>query len=234
VVVWPLYSVQSVPAITKVLLALLLALILFPIVGWQKLGAGWQSELLLGFIIKEVLTGLMLGYLTRLMFFTISSAGEMVSVSMGLSSAQLFNPALNHSSTSLEQFKTLLASLIFLSINGHHIFLQGLVTSFSALPIHDVPFRGLNLQQIATIGQGVLEAAIRLASPVVIAILMMNLALGIIGRAIPQINILSMGFGITIFAGFGALVISLPLFSAQVQHVLQQMSEYLFAAMKTV
>ena len=234
VVAWPLYSVQNVPHLTKILFALLIAMILFPVVGWQKLSGGWQSELLIGLILKEVCTGLMIGYITRLFFFVVAAAGELMSVSMGISSAQLLNPTLHSSSTALEQFKTIIASLIFLSINGHHIFLQGLVKSFETLPLYQLDFHLLSLEQIMTIGRGVLEASLRIAAPVVVSILFLNVGMGVIGRAVPQINILSVGLPLTIFGGFMVVLISLPIFGDQMIGLMQQMSEILFSTLKTV
>lgn len=234
IMAWPVFSVQNLPQIAKILFALVLSIVIFPLVGWQKLPGGWQMELFIPFAIKEVCLGILLGFVTRMFFFAVSGAGEMVSVSMGLSNGQLFNPALNSSSTTVEQLKTIMATLLFLAFNGHHVFLKGLVMSYRALPLEQWNFSGMSLEQITSMGQGVLVASLQLSAPVVTAILLLNVGMGILGRVVPQINVLSLGFAVTLLGGFLALIATLPMFGQQVQIVFVQMTDYLFRSLKVV
>lgn len=234
IVIWPVFSSYSVPAYAKTLMALVISMVVFPIVGWQHLSASFGSMEIVWLAGREIFIGLALGFITRLFFYAVSVGGELISLAMGLSSAQMFNPSLNSSGSSIEQFENILASLIFLAINGHHLFLSGLFKSFEAVPLSLGAVQFFNPQYLGTIVQAVVVAGLKLSAPVMISVLFLNIAMGIAGRAVPQMNVLVMSLPVTILAGFAILLVALPLYFDQTSEVLNSMTEYLFGALKAL
>lgn len=234
VVAWPVFGTQSVPAPVKILLALTLSIVLLPVVSWAQIEADLMSNYLAWMAVREVCIGLTLGFLCRFFFFAVSIGGQVISLSMGLSNAQLLNPALGISGSAVEQFEVAIATLFFLGIQGHHLFLEGLAESFRVIPLS---IEALNLSSFAHFGmmvQEVLIIGIKIAAPVMISIFFMNLAMGIVGRAVPQINVLVTSLPVNIGVGFLVLIISIPLFIGEMDILLNSMAERLFMFMKAM
>lgn len=230
----PIFGVANVPVQLRILLSLSLTTILFPIVVWHGVANELLSNEILWLAIREVFVGLCLGFLTKLFFFAVSAGGMLISMSMGLSSAQIFNPAIGEQGSVVEQLKVVLATLFFLAINGHHLLLSALVQSFTLIPLSAA---GLNLQvfrDIAYLGQEVLLIGIKIAAPIMISVLIVNLALGILGRAVPQINVLITSWSVNILLGFLVLFVSLPFFFDELKGSLNDMTLQVFAVMKAL
>lgn len=234
IVAWPVFSVYSVPNTLKILLAVLIAMILFPVVSRAGLGRTELGTQIGWLACKEVMIGLCLGFITRLFFFAVSIGGNLVATSMGLASGQMFNPALGTTSSEIEQFHSTLATLLFLSLNGHHFFLTGLAQSFEALPLSlggiDIAVfkdSGLILQQVT-------EAGIKIAAPVMVAIFFMNVAMGIVGRAVPQINVLVTSLPVNILSGMVVMIVAIPALLFEMDHQVVDFAEKLFIFMKAL
>lgn len=230
---WPVFGTTTVPSQTKVLLSLLIALMIFPVVDRSQVSVAFGSYELVFLVIKEVFIGVSFGFLGRMFFFCVSIAGQMASISMGISSSQLFNPALGSTSSSLEQFKVAIATLFFLAVHGHHVFLEGIVMSFGLVPLG---MQGINLETFISVGglaQQVMDIGIRLAAPVIVAVLFMNVAMAVIGRAVPQINVLVTSLPINILAGLVVLILMMPLFVWQMEGLVDSTAESVFKLLKT-
>jgi flagellar biosynthetic protein FliR len=247
VAIWPVFSVYSVPNLLKVLFALCLALMLFPVINKSGLTNQMIAQDLVWLAGKEVLTGLCLGFLTRLFFFAVSVGGNIIATEVGLANAQMFNPAMNATTTTVEQFYTTVATLLFLALDGHHFFLTGLVQSFDAIPLaapginlaHHINSGVVNSSTLVAadggvIIQTVIEAGIKMAAPVMFAIFIMNIAMGIIGRAVPQINVLITSMSVNFLAGLIVMIIAIPALMFQLDHDLVMFADQLFKFMKAM
>lgn len=232
--IWPLFGQLGVPMPIKILFALLLTFIVLPIVHTTPLLEFKSSWYLVYLAFKESLCGILLGFLTRFFFYVVSMCGQLVGISMGLGSAQLLNPTIGVEGSSLEQFQVILASLIFLSINGHHLFLSGLIQSFDLIPIQLKGFNFLAFKSVVVSLEEILIASFKMAAPVIISVLLMNISIGIIGRAVPQINVLVTSWPINIFLGLIILIISMPLYLDEIQHVFYNMVNLLYGVIKTI
>ncbi len=232
VAVWPIFGTPSVPTPIKVLLALTLAFLLVPAINWKASEPAMLTNHVVWMALKEASVGLMLGFLCRLYFFAVSIGGQIISVSMGLSNAQILNPSLGDRGSSVEQFEVALATLIFLAMNGHHMFISGLVQSFEVFPMHALAMSFKSFSQFGSVVQEIVVVGTKIASPVLIAILFMNLSMGIVGRAVPQINVLITSLPVNILVGFLVLIVSVPLFVSEMDSLLTVMAERLFAFMK--
>ncbi len=229
---WPIFGVETVPAPAKILLALVITMVIFPVVGFKKLTYDLLSQEIIWLTIREAFVGAALGLVCRFFFYAVSVCGEIVSITIGVSTEQLFNPSFGGHVSAVEQIHVMLASLFFLAINGHHVFLSGLIQSFDILPLS---VQGLSFgafSQVGDMAQEIVVAGVKMASPAIATIFFMNVALGITSRAVPQVNILMTSLPVNILLGLFVMVISLPLFVTNMHELLNGMIGRLFSIMK--
>jgi len=229
---WPVFSAFSVPQHTKILLGVALTVLLFPLIPRDGISAEALSDNLIWLVIREVFIGLCLGFLTRLFFFAVAMGGNFVATSMGLANAQIFNPTMNAESTTVETFFTTIATLLFLTLNGHHIFLTGLVDSFTAIPLSPASLNLLVFKESGHWLQIIMVAGVKISAPVMASIFFMNVVMGIVGRAIPQINVFVTSLPINLMVGFVVCILMLPLLMVEMDGLLQGMSVELFKFIK--
>jgi flagellar biosynthetic protein FliR len=206
-----IFGAPNVMVQIKVLLSLVLAFVFFPLISPQYPPSHFLEVEFISSSAREILVGLCLGFLTRAFFFGVSSAGEVISTSLGLSSAALFNPMLGSAGTVIEQFHSTMAVLLFLSINGHHEFISVVLRSFELFSMERGFLNIENFFELALMGQQVLILAIKMSAPMLVAMLVSNVGMGILGRAVPQINVLVTSFSVAIILGVILMIVSLPI-----------------------
>lgn len=222
------------PNTIKILFALTCTMIIYPVVDASGLTGQTIDNNLIWLSVKEVFIGVVIGFIARFFFHAISVCGEIVTLSLGLSADQLFMASMDRRVTVVEQFQLMLASLFFLAFNGHHIFIDGLVHSFNFAQLHETGLSFLALRDISYIAHEIIVFGIKLAAPVLGAIFISNISLGIIGRAVPQINVLVTSWPVNILLGFGVLFVSLPLFVWSLKGNLDWGAEVLFDFLKNM
>lgn len=230
---WPLFSGTQVPSPLKALLSLLIAMICFTIIPPASYPKVVQYQTLIGLGVKELILGFSMGFLCTLVFHAVTVAGELISMAMGLSAAQIFNPAMGIQQSSVNQLYFFLAAFLFLAIHGHHYFLMGLSQSFEMVPLNVLLPRLSSLGEFALLGQKILEVALLLSAPVLVSILLVNFSLGIMGRAVPQINVLITSLPVNALVGLAVLMVSLPFFIDGLKTEIADFSEILFGYLKT-
>ncbi|RME16388.1 MAG: flagellar biosynthetic protein FliR [Bdellovibrio sp.] len=233
VVSWPVFGIQKVPAPVKILFALVMSLVIFPVISWKQISVDLESLHIIWLVGREIFIGVAFGFLARIFFFAISIAGQIMSTTLGLSSSQLFNPAMGEQTSSLEQFEIALATLFFLFFQGHLIFISGLVESFQFLPLS---MKGIQLQSgihFSEMVSSVMLIGFKLSAPVLVSIFFMNISMAIIGRTVPQINVLITSLPVNILVGFIVLIFSMPMLVWQFKDVLNVSIEQVFGLMKT-
>ncbi len=226
---WPVFGSVQVPQPVKVLLALLMTFTMFSTVKYDAGLIGFDSLNLIMLALREAFVGVCLGFLCRLFFFAVGMAGNIISLTMGLAQAQLYNPALGTSGNSVEQFYTILGTIFFLAINGHHYMLGGLMQSLELIPVAYSFGDPLLFKSFGGVVMELFEIGVKLSAPVLVTIMFSNIAMGIIGRAVPQINVLITALPVNILVGFIVLMISIPLFVMQMTDLSESMAEHLFA-----
>jgi len=163
--------------------------------------------------LQQILAGFAIGFTLRLIFVAVEMSGELAGMQMGLGFASFFDP-LNASFTPVvAQFLGIIAALAFLGMDGHLYMLEALADSFHTFPISASVPHALALHTLAAWGGSVFAHALQLAMPVIGALLITNLALAILTRSAPQLNIFQIGFPITLAVGFAALVLAIPYFA---------------------
>ena len=206
----PITGSKTVPGPAKVLLSIAVVLVLFPFLRSGITPAGLKDNLLI-LIVREAFLGIFMGFLCRMIFMSIEMAGQILSFSIGLSAAQLVNPSFGESSSVMEQFETVLATLLFLAINGHHMFFEALYRSFELAPLGVLTVRPEAMKSVLLMTKETFEIGVKLAGPMIAVILFLNIAMGIVGRAVPQINVFVISFPVNILVGFFIFMVSIPL-----------------------
>lgn len=214
----PLFGNAAVPISVKVSLGALLAMIIAPTVpALPAINPMSLAGLLI--LTQEMLVGLAMGFTVRIVFSSIEMAGEISSLTMGLGFASFFDPQTKGRSSAISQFLVMLATLMFLTINGHLVLLAALAESFVSLPISASPISGGGFQQLAAWGGEIFRTGLQIALPVVAALLLTNVALGILTRAAPQLNIFGIGFPVTLGVGLLVIGMVLPYLSTPFQNM---------------
>ena len=216
----PVLGNTSVPVRVKVGLAFVLTLVLAPILGTMPaVEPGSAIGLLI--LAQQIVIGVAIGFTMRIIFTAVEMAGNIAGMQMGLGFATFFDPQNAAQVPVVGQFLGLLATVLFLALNGHLYMIEVLAQSFQALPVSPKPFSAAGWRALAGWGGEIFLAGLLLSMPIMAALLITNLALGIMTRAAPQLNVFSVGFPITLAAGFVVLAIALPYFVPLFERLLQ-------------
>ncbi len=216
----PLFGNVSVPMQAKIGLGVMLTLILVPLVPTLPAIDPLSFAGLL-ILAQQLIVGLGMGFAMRIVFAAVEMAGEIISMTMGLSFATFFDPQSQGQSTAISQFLALLITMAFLSINGHLLMLSVLVDSFFTLPITATPLGGNMFHQLVDWAGKIFSAGVQLSLPVIAALLITNIALGILTRASPQLNLFGIGFPVTLSVGFIVIALVLPSLSIPTERLFQ-------------
>lgn len=217
----PLFGNIGIPARVKLGLGILLALVIAP--GLPAVPAPDPMSLDgLLVLAREAMIGLAMGFAMRIVLAAVELAGEVMGMTMGLGFATFYDPQTRANTSAIGQLLALLTLLIFIATNLHLVLLAALADSFTSMPIAPTPPGTGMFRQLATWAGAIFSSGLQLALPVVAALLVINLALGILTRAAPQLNLFGIGFPITIGAGFLMLALVLPYLAVPVQNLLQQ------------
>lgn len=228
----PIIGTPQVPTSVKILFPLIISVLLHPIAVARAGSALPIDETVILLAGREVLIGVFLGFFVRMFFFAVSVAGEIISTASGLASAQVFNPAMGTNSGIMEQFQLLLATLVFLAINGHHFFIEGISKSFEFLPIGIVGFNVNVFGSLIEVLPTVMVMGCQLAMPITVSMLITHLTMGIVGKAVPQINVLMTSLQVTILVTMVVLTISVPMTTSTMNNMLGEMMGHFSKVLK--
>lgn len=204
----PLLSQGVVPRLVKVALTLALGCLLAPLAEVPPELSIFSGPGVLA-AVRELLVGISIGMVVQVSFEAMGLAGQTISMTMGLGFATLVDPQRGASTTVVGQLFTLFALLTYLALGGHVMLLGALAASFQALPIGAPGLGNGFLGAVASWGGQVFETGLLIALPAVIALLVINMALGVVTRAAPQLNLFGIGFPLTLLAGFTVLILGI-------------------------
>lgn len=220
IMVAPVFGHRAVPGRVKIGLGIFIALIIAPTLPpMPDVGLGsWHGLFIL---VQQLLIGIAIGFIMRIVFAAIEAAGEIVGLQMGLGFASFFDPQSAGQTLVLARFFNMLAVLIFLAVNAHLLLLGMLVESFQTLPISTQPLSAAGFYNLAAFGSTVFAVGLQLSLPLIAIMLMTNLSLGILTRSAPQLNIFAIGFPITLGVGLLVLNFTMPYFVPQLELVIR-------------
>jgi flagellar biosynthesis protein FliR len=173
-------------------------------------------------VVQQVLIGLALGFFLQVLFQIFVLGGQFIAMKMGLGFASMNDPSSGVSVTVISQYYLILATLLFLVMNGHLVVIELLVESFQLIPIAEQGLSADVFWQIAASGSWMFSRALMIALPVLTSLLVVNLAFGVMSRAAPQMNVFAVGFPITLVFGLVLMWLSMPSFLPNYQLFLQE------------
>lgn len=218
-IVSPVFNANTVPVRVRVVLAIMMAALLAPFLK-VPVEVDLLSPAGLLLASREVAIGLLLGFLVQMVFAAVVVAGETLAMSMGLGFAMSVDPQNGVQVPVISQLNVILATLLFLAIDGHLLVLAALARSFILLPIEGVALDSRFFFSVFELGGTIFATALLLALPAVTAVLVTNIAFGVITRAAPQLNIFAVGFPVTIAVGLIFMMLGLPGFLSKLERVL--------------
>jgi len=210
--IWPLFRISAlfmampiigsrvVTARVRVLLALTITLIVVPMLPPMPVVPMLSLQSLM-IVLQQVVIGLAVGFFLQVVFQVFVLAGQLIAMKMGLGFASMNDPANGVTVTVLSQYYLILATLMFLSMNGHLVVIELIVSSFHTLPISETGLAVTDFWNIAQAGSWLFSRALLIALPVLTSLLVVNLAFGVMSRAAPQMNVFAVGFPITLVFG---------------------------------
>jgi flagellar biosynthetic protein FliR len=201
----PFFGSKNFPMQFKIGLAVALALVLTPVVHFEI-----KNIALPLVVLRETALGIMLGAAVRVIFFAVDMAGQIISHAMGLSIATVFNPEMGQS-TEVARLYGIIAMLLMLSIDAHHELITVLVQSYEWLPVGQVDVSNLIIKAVNA-GSKIFIVALKISAPVMVGMLIVNILIGFLYKAAPQINVFFVSFPIFIGIGFLIMIISVPVF----------------------
>ncbi|MEW6581949.1 MAG: flagellar biosynthetic protein FliR [Actinomycetota bacterium] len=207
----PFFSARSLPMRAKAGLVVLASYVLLPVVGGQAALAADVGAVEFGLLVgKEVLIGLAFGLVAQMLFAAVQVAGGLIDISAGFAIASVIDPTSNLNITVLGRYYNLVATASFLAIGGHQWLVAGIADSFRLAPPTDLP--DLDAIVSGVIGQAddILLVALMIGAPILVALFVSDIALGILARAVPQMNVFIVGLPLKVVLALAGIAILLP------------------------
>lgn len=207
----PVFGNTVVPIRFRVGLAVLLAALVYPT------ALGWPTPVMDGpldvafALAAELAVGVTLGFVANAVFFGIQFAGHLIALQMGLGMNMIFDPNSRNQTTQLAVLFVLLGTVTFLAVDGHHWLILAVWNSFQSLPLGGFALSGGIMEQVLVATTGIFDVALTLMLPVIGVLMLAELALAIMSRIMPQMNVFVAGFPVKIMLGLATLAATVPL-----------------------
>lgn len=230
-VIAPIFGRRNIPVYLKVGFSFMLALMLASSTTVQSAEFKNIYEFFL-LVLKEFLVGVTLGYVSYLIFNSIYVAGQLIDMQVGFGVVNVIDPLSNMQVPITATFYFIFSMLIFLLCNGHHILIRGLFDSFELIPIGKGAFEINLLDDILRIFANVFTVSFKISAPILAAILISDVALGIISKTVPQLNVFMVGMPLKIALGLAVMVLTLPMFIHLIGNLVNVMEGEMYTFMK--
>jgi flagellar biosynthetic protein FliR len=227
----PIFNNAAQPKRIRLMAGLLITLALVPVLPPMPAipPGSWVG---LAVLAQQVIIGVLIGFTLRIAFAAIDVAGELIGMQMSLSFAVFYDPQNAGQTPVLSEFLGLLTALIFLAMNGHLLTLSVLAESFKLLPVSAAPLGVGGFGTLMVWSSALFSAGLLLALPLIAALLIANLAMGVLARVAPQLNIFAVGFPVTLMSGFIVLMFSIPYFGVAMENLFDRAFRALAAILR--
>jgi len=216
----PLWSTAGIPRRTRLIMGIAITVAIAPsLPGMPNVQPASLTGLWI--MLQQMLIGIGMGFAARIVFAAFDMAGEFIGFQMGLGFATFFDPLSSSQTPVIAEFFGLIALLLFLSMNGHLLYFATLAQSFSAIPVSAMPLGAASWLNLAELGSKIFSAGLLLALPIVVALMITNVALAVLTRAAPQLNIFALGFPLTLLGGFVSIAISMNYLATPLQAIFE-------------
>lgn len=211
ITVAPVFGHRNVPSMVKIGLIIIISIVLLPTIHTTNVKLPPELWAMSAVLIKEVVAGLAVGFTSLLIFIAIQFAGNIIGLQMGFGIVNVIDPNSQEQVPLIGQFQFLLAMLIFLSLNGHHLVISAIADSFKLIPLGQVTFSSISSEIMVRAAVDTVAIAIKLGAPCIVTLFLLDVSLGIVARTVPQMNIFIVGFPLKISVGLFMLGISMPI-----------------------
>jgi flagellar biosynthetic protein FliR len=223
----PIFGRRNLPAVFKIGLAFIISIILVNVVEAPQTMYGSFIEIA-GFIIKEVIIGLIIGFVTYVIFASIYFAGQIIDMKTGFGIVNVLDPQTNTQVPIIGNFLYIFTLVAFITIDGHHMMLSALVRSFQIVPVGKLQITVEAVNVFAEIMMDTFIIGFKISAPVIAAILLTDVALGILAKTMPQMNVFMVGMPLKILVGIFTLMIMIPVFSTVIEALLRNMADSIY------
>lgn len=227
----PIFGRQNVPVYLKIGFSFFMALIL---VNTVTLNNTEVFNSLYGFaflVLKEFLVGVTIGYVSYLVFSAIYLAGQLIDMQVGFSMVSVIDPISNIQVPVSSNFYFIISMLTFISINGHHLLIKALFRSFEIIPLGSAVFSKSLMNDILRVFGDIFLIGLKISAPIIAAILITDVVLGVISRTIPQLNVFVVGMPLKIVVGVFVIWLTIPIFTEIVGWMTDKMNSEVFTFM---
>ncbi|MDB4281762.1 flagellar biosynthetic protein FliR [Paraglaciecola sp.] len=208
-IVAPVFSAAGLNVRTRVLMAVLIAALVAPVLPPPPVQTLFSGAGLL-MAVREIGVGITIGFVLQLAFASVVIAGQSVAMTMGLGFAMSVDPQNGVQVPVVSQFNVIMATLLFLALDGHLVLIATVVESYNVMPASVAGLPATSFVNVVGLGSQIYAAGLLLALPALTALLLVNISFGVMTRAAPQLNIFAVGFPLTITAGFIMLFLAMP------------------------
>jgi len=205
----PVFGSGTAPARVRLGLTLLLTLLIFPVVRPLIPSPDFSLVSLAMLMISEGLLGLMVGFTAQLVFTAVELGGSIIGYKMGFAAANVFDPQNQRQIELISQYQNIIAILIFLALNVHHLFIRAIVKSYELLPPGHFKLGGEAIPFLMSLAGHMFSLGIQFSAPILAVLILAGLVMGILARVFPQLNVFMLSFPLNIGVGF--LVMGLTL-----------------------
>ena len=230
----PIFGGSTVPAQVKIGLGSFLAAIILLIHGPVVIQFPGSIPSLLVLIAAEVALGLTLGYAVSLVFAGVQIGGMLMGYQMGFAVANVLDPVSNDQVSIIGQFLFLFAILFFLTMNAHHILILGMIDSYDLAPVGSFSVSQQNVSLLVQIFSRMFWLGLKISMPVVGAIFLVDVALGIVAKTIPQMNVFIVGLPLKSLLGMLILALSFPFFSVVMRFDFMKVMDGFYSLMRSL
>ena len=227
----PLFSSGSIPVHVKIGLSFMLAVIVFPLVSVNDILVLPLASLGIA-MAGEVLIGVIIGFTARLLFAAVQLAGQLVGFQMGFGIVNVIDPQTSSQVSIIAQFENIITLLIFMAVNAHHWFIMAIAKSFEVVPLLAFSFTNSLMEALVRLSCDMFVVAAKVAAPIIAILLFTSVALGLLARTGPQMNIFIVGFPLKLAIGLLAVGLTLPLLSTLLRNLFQGLGEDIFVLMR--
>jgi len=230
----PFLGSRTFPAQAKIVFIFLLSFGLYPIVQAKGFVVPQTTGHLGLLILGELATGMTIGFVVQILFAGIQLAGELMGHQMGLNLSSIFDPQNGQQSSLIAHFQYVLALLLFFSLHAHHWFIYAMAESLHRVPLLGFTFQKMVVASFITLLGNMFIMAIKIGAPVIVVLLLSTLAMGIVARLVPQMNIFILSFPLSLSIGLIVLGFSLPYILQELQTLFGQLGQQLFLVIRLI
>ncbi len=232
-VVTPVFGRREMPSYLKIGFAFFCSMIIVPLLGDVKLEYQHVYEFAV-IVAREFLVGIILGFVSFLVFSALYVAGQIIDIQIGFGMVNVLDPTMNTQVPLMGNFIYILTTLFFLMMNGHHVLLAALFKSYSILPLNSFVMSEQLVKNMSTIFVEVFVIGFKISIPVLAAALLTEVALGILSRTVPQMNVFVVGIPLKIGIGLLTLYLMFPVFFRIMAATFDKMYIYIDVIIKSM